>query len=75
MSPGGAMPAGWAGGWLSIDLGAIADNWRRLAGIVRPAECAAVVQADAYGLGVARAALSSMAAMRPLAIALPRMKP
>ncbi len=50
------MPAGWAGGWLSIDLGAVADNWRRLAAIAHPAECAAVVKADAYGLGVARVA-------------------
>ncbi len=41
---------------LSIDLGAIADNWRRLRDRVAPAECAAVVKADAYGLGCARVA-------------------
>lgn len=39
---------------LTIDLGAIADNYRLLAAKVAPAECAGVVKADAYGLGVAR---------------------
>ena len=37
---------------LTIDLGAIADNYRRLAERAAPAECAAVVKADAYGLGL-----------------------
>lgn len=41
---------------LSIDLDAIAANWRLLAARAAPAECAAVVKADAYGLGVARVA-------------------
>ncbi len=36
---------------LQVDLGAIAANWRALARLARPAECAAVVKADAYGLG------------------------
>jgi alanine racemase len=40
-----------AGGVLEIDLGAIAENWRRLAQRAAPAACAAVVKADAYGLG------------------------
>ncbi len=43
---------------LTIDLAAILDNWRRLRATARPAEVAAVVKADAYGLGagpVARA--------------------
>ena len=43
---------------LDIDLDAIAANWRLLRDRVFPAECAAVVKADAYGLGatpVARA--------------------
>ncbi|MBX2809911.1 MAG: alanine racemase [Cellvibrionaceae bacterium] len=39
-------------GTLSIDLGAIANNWRTLkAGLAAAVECAAVVKADAYGLG------------------------
>ena len=49
-------PAGRAGGVLFIDLGAIAANWRTLAAAAHPAECAAVVKADAYGLGVAAVA-------------------
>ncbi len=41
-----------AGAVLTIDLGAIADNYRLLRDRVAPAaECAAVVKADAYGLG------------------------
>lgn len=36
---------------LTIDLGALAENWRALARRVAPARCAAVVKADAYGLG------------------------
>jgi protein ImuB len=41
---------------LDIDLGALADNWRRLAVRAAPGECAAVVKADAYGLGIGAAA-------------------
>jgi alanine racemase len=41
-----------AGGILTIDLEAIAANWRLLAQRVSPAECAAVVKADAYGCGL-----------------------
>jgi alanine racemase len=37
---------------LSIDLAAIVANWRLLARRVSPAECAAVVKADAYGCGL-----------------------
>jgi alanine racemase len=41
-----------AGGRLTIDLGALVANWRLLAGRLAPgAACAAVVKADAYGLG------------------------
>lgn len=43
-----------ATGTIRIDLDAIAANWRALAGRVAPAECSAVVKADAYGLGAAR---------------------
>nr|WP_306267163.1 alanine racemase [Pararhizobium sp. IMCC3301] len=41
-----------AGARLTIDLGAIADNWRQLDAMAGAAECAAVVKADAYGLGI-----------------------
>jgi len=40
-----------ATGTITIDLGQIAANWKALAAKVAPAECAAVVKADAYGLG------------------------
>jgi alanine racemase len=40
------------GGILSVDLGAITANWRLLRDRAAPAECAAVVKADAYGLGL-----------------------
>jgi alanine racemase len=45
-----------AGAILTIDLEALAANWRALAARVEPAACAAVVKADAYGLGVAQCA-------------------
>src|SRR5215831_14082705 len=38
---------------LEIDLAGIVANWRLLAARVEPARCAAVVKADAYGLGAA----------------------
>ena len=41
-----------AGGILTIDLGAVAANWRTLSNSVAPAECAAVVKADGYGCGI-----------------------
>jgi len=47
---------------LTIDLDALAGNWRTLAAKVSPAQCAAVVKADAYGLGIARAAPALWAA-------------
>lgn len=43
---------------LTVDLAALASNYRLMQGKAAPAECAAVVKADAYGLGagpVARA--------------------
>ncbi len=43
-----------AGGVLTIDLAAIAANWKRLSGMTVPVECAAVVKADAYGCGIER---------------------
>jgi alanine racemase len=41
---------------LTIDLGALAANYQLLRKLAAPAECAAVVKADAYGLGMAQAA-------------------
>jgi len=40
------------GALLMIDVGAVADNWRSMSARARPAECAAVVKANAYGLGI-----------------------
>jgi alanine racemase len=45
-------PEAEAGGVLGIDLSAIEANWRALASRVSPAECSAVVKADAYGCGI-----------------------
>ncbi len=49
------------GGLLTVDLNALAANYRDLAARAKPAECAAVVKADAYGIGLkpAAAALAS----------------
>lgn len=61
-SPSSAIPpaqddaASHAGAILTIDLGAVAANYRALAGCAHPAVCAAVVKADAYGLGAAKVA-------------------
>ncbi|MDE0044982.1 MAG: alanine racemase [bacterium] len=43
---------------LVIDLEALTRNWQALARMVRPAECAGVVKADAYGLGAVQVARS-----------------
>ena len=41
-----------AGARLTVDLGAVVSNWRLLAARAAPhADCAAMVKADAYGLG------------------------
>jgi alanine racemase len=40
-------------GVLTVDLGALVDNWRRLDALSGEAECGAVVKADSYGLGQA----------------------
>jgi len=42
-------------GVLTVDLSALADNWRMMARLASGAECGAVVKADAYGLGLAPA--------------------
>jgi len=47
------VPAG-ATGVVIVDLARLRVNWRALADLIAPAECAAVVKADAYGLGAER---------------------
>src|SRR3954469_7958801 len=41
-----------ANGVLTVDLDALVANWRKLEKTAVPAECAAVVKADAYGCGI-----------------------
>ncbi|HEY4136700.1 MAG TPA: alanine racemase [Alphaproteobacteria bacterium] len=63
-----------AGGILRIDLGAVVANWRLLKDKLAPsgAACAAVVKADAYGLGMAEvAAALHRAGCRTFFVALP----
>ncbi|WP_029003364.1 alanine racemase [Azorhizobium doebereinerae] len=55
-------PAPEGAALLTIDLAALAANWRTLAERAAPATCAAVVKANAYGLGIARAAPALWAA-------------
>jgi len=57
----GAARAG-APGRLTIDLGALAENWRELARRSAPGRCAAVVKADAYGIGLSEAGPALFAA-------------
>jgi alanine racemase len=44
------------GGVLTIDVAAVTRNWKALAQRVVPADCAAVVKADAYGCGMEQVA-------------------
>ncbi|NBB82590.1 MAG: alanine racemase [Alphaproteobacteria bacterium] len=61
-----------SGAVLTIDLAALAENWRRLDALTGPADCAAVVKADAYGLGLDQAAPALWAAgARTFFVALP----
>lgn len=46
-----------AGALLTIDLDALAENYRRLGAVLRPgAQCAGVVKADGYGCGAVKVA-------------------
>jgi len=47
-----APSAAEAGGVLTIDLSAIEANWKRLASMTVPVECAAVVKCNGYGCGL-----------------------
>lgn len=51
-----ALPDSAFGARLTIDLGAIADNWRLLNSRAGSAECGAVIKADAYGCGIGKVA-------------------
>lgn len=55
--------AGVSGGELKINLAALSDNYRTLARRAQPGHAAAVVKADAYGLG-ADAVVRALAAAR-----------
>lgn len=46
------MTPEFPGGRLTIDLAALAANWRSLRDLDPSSECAAVVKADAYGIGL-----------------------
>src|SRR5262245_60720859 len=50
--PGETLPADEVGATLTIDRAAVVQNWRTLASRAAPADCAAVVKADAYGCGL-----------------------
>jgi len=53
LSPAESIPvAADTGGTLTIDLAAIAANWQALTRQLLTVECAAVVKANAYGLGL-----------------------
>lgn len=58
----GTAPSALAGGRLTIDLAALAANWRALAGRAAPARAGAVIKGDGYGIG-------DEAAARALAVA------
>ncbi|MGE0212215.1 MAG: alanine racemase [Parvibaculaceae bacterium] len=47
-----SSPTSTAGGVLTVDLFRLQENWLSLARRVAPAECAAAVKANAYGLGL-----------------------
>lgn len=49
------VPQQEAGGVLTVDLDALAANWRLLRSRSGDAECASVVKADAYGTGIEQA--------------------
>ena len=51
-SPATDRPSSGETALLTVDLAALTDNWRLLAKRGAPAECAAVIKANAYGLGL-----------------------
>ena len=61
-TPAASIPEREAGAQLAINLGALAANWRALRDQAGGASCAAVVKADAYGIGIDRAVPARMRA-------------
>ena len=60
------------GALLTVDLGAIQENHRRLSARLKGSSCAAVVKADGYGLGAARVGPAlARAGARDFFVALP----
>ncbi|MFC5387657.1 alanine racemase [Aquamicrobium segne] len=57
---GAADSAATAGAFLTIDLGAVRENYRRLKAQLGAARCAGVVKADGYGLGASHVARALM---------------
>jgi alanine racemase len=57
-----AVPLEEAGAILTIDCATIVANWKTLASRAAPADCAAVVKADAYGCGLEPVATALAAA-------------
>ncbi|MCZ7497396.1 alanine racemase (plasmid) [Aminobacter sp. SR38] len=51
-----------ASGYLTIDLGGLRRNYEKLSASVSPAKAAAVIKADAYGLGATKVAATLFAA-------------
>lgn len=58
----GGIPAAHAGGIVTVDLSALQANWRLLRDRAGLGECAAVVKADAYGIGLEPAVAALTAA-------------
>jgi alanine racemase len=56
-----ALDPAAAGAILTIDLGAVRENYRRLRARLDAARCAGVVKADGYGLGAVQVAQALMA--------------
>ncbi len=51
-APTAGPPEAEVGAVLSVDCAAISRNWKKLGNHAAPADCAAVVKADAYGCGL-----------------------
>ncbi len=67
-----SIPAELAGATLTIDLAALAANWRTVRDEVAPAECGATIKADGYGCGTAEVARALWeAGCRTFFVALP----
>ena len=67
-----SIPAELAGATLTINLAALAANWRTVRDEVAPAECGATIKADGYGCGAAEVARALWdAGCRTFFVALP----